>query len=105
MARFDYQSLITQLSADGFDSGEFVRQLVQRGYQELIDAPARKPTSAPPRTSAPAPARTGATVRVSAPFPPPPATSRSPCPSSDQAVTTPSSWRDGVASTGPCTRS
>ena len=38
MAQFDYQSLITQLSADGFDSGEFVRQLVQRGYQEFIDA-------------------------------------------------------------------
>jgi transposase-like protein len=38
MAQFDYQSLIARLSAEGFDSGEFVRQLVERGYQELIDA-------------------------------------------------------------------
>ena len=53
MARFDYQSLIAQLSADGFDSGEFVRQLVQRGYQELIDAGAQAHIGAAPheRTS------------------------------------------------------
>ena len=38
MAQFDYQSLIAGLSEDGFDSAEFVRQLVERGYQELIDA-------------------------------------------------------------------
>jgi transposase-like protein len=38
MAQFDYQAFISQLSAEGFDSGEFVRQLVERGYQELIDA-------------------------------------------------------------------
>ena len=38
MAQFDYQSLIAQLSEDGFDSSEFVRQPVERGYQELIDA-------------------------------------------------------------------
>lgn len=41
MAQFDYQAFIAQLSADGFDSGEFVRQLVERGYQELIDAGAQ----------------------------------------------------------------
>ena len=38
MAQFNYQSLIVQLSEDGFDSAEFVRQLVERGYQELINA-------------------------------------------------------------------
>ena len=53
MAQFDFQSLIAGLSEeDGFDSAEFVRQLVERGYQELIDA--------------------GAAVHVGALPPPPP---------------------------------
>ena len=66
MAQFDYQSLITQLSADGFNSGEFVRQLVERGYQELIDAGAQAHIGAGPheRTSARKNQRNGSRKRT-----------------------------------------
>ena len=38
MAQDHYAALFTKLSEEGFDSREFVRRLVERGLQELIDA-------------------------------------------------------------------
>ena len=38
MAKDHYDSLFAKLSEHGFDSREFVRQLVERGLQELVDA-------------------------------------------------------------------
>lgn len=38
MAQDHYDSLFAKLAENGFDSREFVRQLVERGLQELIDA-------------------------------------------------------------------
>ena len=37
MAQGHYDSLFAKLSEHGFDSREFIRQLVERGLQELID--------------------------------------------------------------------
>ena len=38
MAQDHYAALFTKLSEEGFDSREFVRRLVERGLQDLIDA-------------------------------------------------------------------
>lgn len=38
MAQDHYDALFAKLSEQGFDSREFVRQLVERGLQELVDA-------------------------------------------------------------------
>ena len=102
MAQFDYQSLIAGLSEDGFDSAEFVRQLVERGYQELIDAGAAVHIGAErhERTSTRKNRRNGS---AGAPWPPGPATSRSPSRSCARAATTPSSWSAEGASTRPST--
>lgn len=66
MAQGHYDSLFAKLSEHGFDSREFIRQLVERSLQELIDS-GLAPTSAPFPTSAPPGAATGATASASAP--------------------------------------
>ena len=38
MAQDHYESLFAKLAENGFDSREFVRQVVERGLQELVDA-------------------------------------------------------------------
>ena len=38
MAQDQYDSLFAKLSVNGFGNREFVRQLVERGIQELVDA-------------------------------------------------------------------
>ena len=86
MAQDHYAALFTKLSEEGFDSREFVRRLVERGLQDLIDAGvAAQHRGGPPRAHA----RTHEPPQRQAPAHPPPprpATSRSPCPSCARAA-------------------
>ncbi len=86
MAQDHYAALFTKLSEEGFDSREFVRRLVERGLQDLIDAGVAAHIGADPheRTAR----RTNRLWRQAHPHPPPPrpATSRSTCPSCARAA-------------------
>ena len=38
MAQIDYQSLLAQIRDEGLDTGEFIRNVIEHSYQQLIDA-------------------------------------------------------------------